>query len=102
VICDPPKLAPSRAAKMRALENMRKLAMSGCRATKPGGLLVVCSCSAAIGINELTRAVALGARDIGAHALVLERFFQGPDHPVPAAFPEGLYLCSLIVEVVAG
>ena len=102
VICDPPKLAPSRAVKMRALENMRKLAASGCRATRPGGLLVVCSCSAAIGLNELTRAVALGARDVGAHALVIERFFQGPDHPVPAAFPEGLYLSSLIVEVVAG
>ena len=102
VICDPPKLAPSRAAKARALENMRKLAQSGCRATRPGGLLVVCSCSAAIGLNDLTRAVALGARDVGAHALVLERFFQGPDHPVPAAFPEGLYLCSLLVEVVAG
>jgi len=102
VICDPPKLAPSRAAKARALENMRKLAASGCRATRPGGLLVVCSCSAAIGLNELTRAVALGARDVGAHALVLERFFQGPDHPVPAAFPEGLYLCSLLVEVVPG
>jgi len=102
VICDPPKLAPSRAAKVRALENMRKLAASGCRATRPGGLLVVCSCSAAIGLNELTRAVALGARDVGTHALVLERFFQGPDHPVPAAFPEGLYLCSLLVEVVPG
>ncbi|HEX3773558.1 MAG TPA: class I SAM-dependent rRNA methyltransferase [Polyangiaceae bacterium] len=100
VICDPPKLAPSRAAKTRALQSMRKLAQGGCRATKPGGLLVICSCSAAIGLNELTRAVALGARDVGAHALVLERFFQGPDHPVPAAFPEGLYLCSLIVEVV--
>jgi 23S rRNA (cytosine1962-C5)-methyltransferase len=102
VICDPPKLAPSRAAKLRALQSMRKMAASGCRATKPGGLLVVCSCSAAIGLNELTRAVELGARDIGAHALVLERFFQGPDHPVPAAFPEGLYLCSLLVEVIPG
>jgi 23S rRNA (cytosine1962-C5)-methyltransferase len=102
VICDPPKLAPSRAAKVRALENMRKLAASGCRATRPGGRLVVCSCSAAIGLHELTRAVALGARDVGVHALVLERFFQGPDHPVPAAFPEGLYLCSLLVEVVPG
>ncbi|HWZ90832.1 MAG TPA: class I SAM-dependent rRNA methyltransferase [Polyangiaceae bacterium] len=102
VICDPPKLAPSRAAKARALQSMRKLASSGCRATRPGGLLVICSCSAAIGLNELTRAVALGARDVGTHALVLERFFQGPDHPVPAAFPEGLYLCSLLVEVIPG
>jgi 23S rRNA (cytosine1962-C5)-methyltransferase len=30
---------------------------------------------------------------------VLERFFQGADHPVPAAFPEGLYLTSLIAEI---
>jgi 23S rRNA (cytosine1962-C5)-methyltransferase len=30
---------------------------------------------------------------------VLERLFQGPDHPVPAAFPEGLYLSSLIAEL---
>ena len=102
VICDPPKLAPSRAAKLRAVDSMRRLASAGCRATKPGGLLVVCSCSAAIGMAELTRAVALGARDVGAQALVLERFFQGPDHPVPAAFPEGLYLCSVLVEVAVG
>jgi 23S rRNA (cytosine1962-C5)-methyltransferase len=99
VICDPPKLAPSRAARGRALDSMRKLSSAACRATRPGGLLVICSCSAAIGMNELTRAVALGARDVGAQATVLERFFQGPDHPVPAAFPEGLYLCSLLVEV---
>jgi 23S rRNA (cytosine1962-C5)-methyltransferase len=35
-------------------------------------------------------------------ALVLERFFQGADHPVPAAFPEGLYLTSLIAEIGKG
>ena len=99
VICDPPKLAPSRAAKKRALSVMRRLAADGARATRPGGLLVVCSCSAAIGMSELARATALGARDVGARPLILERWFQGPDHPVPAAFPEGLYLSTLIVEV---
>ena len=35
VICDPPKLAPSRAAKVRATDSMRKLSASGCRATRP-------------------------------------------------------------------
>jgi len=101
VICDPPKLAPTRAVKNRALETMRRLAAAACGATRPGGLLVICSCSAAIGQLELTRAVALGARDVGLQALVLERHFQGPDHPVPAAFPEGLYLTTLIAQVVA-
>jgi 23S rRNA (cytosine1962-C5)-methyltransferase len=32
-------------------------------------------------------------------ATVLERSTQGPDHPVPAAFPEGLYLKSVIVHL---
>jgi 23S rRNA (cytosine1962-C5)-methyltransferase len=99
VICDPPKLAPTRAAKKRALNVMRRLAAAGARATKPGGLLVLCSCSAAIGLGELARAAALGARDVGARPLVLERLFQGPDHPVPAAFPEGLYLSTLLLEI---
>ncbi len=99
VICDPPKLAPTRAAKKRALSSMRRLAAAGARATRPGGLLVLCSCSAAIGVEELTRAAALGGRDVGLRPIVLERHFQGADHPVPAAFPEGLYLSSLVLEV---
>jgi 23S rRNA (cytosine1962-C5)-methyltransferase len=50
-------------------------------------------------VDELTRAAALGGRDVGLRPIVLERWFQGPDHPVPAAFPEGLYLSSLVLEV---
>ncbi len=99
VVCDPPKLAPTRAARGRAQENMRRLAAAGVRATRPGGLFVICSCSAAVGLPELGRALALGARDVGARALIRERFFQGADHPVPAAFPEGLYLTCVIAEV---
>lgn len=99
VICDPPKLAPQRGTRGRAQENLRRLAGAGARATRPGGLLVLCSCSAAVGLAELGRALALGARDVGARATVLERWFQGPDHPVPAAFPEGLYLSSIIAEI---
>ena len=102
VICDPPKLAPTRASRARALGLMRRLSGQAARATELGGLLVLCSCSAAIGLGELTRALSLGAADVGLRAIVLERFFQGADHPVPAAFPEGLYLTSLIAEIGKG
>jgi 23S rRNA (cytosine1962-C5)-methyltransferase len=101
VVCDPPKLAPTRASRDDALAAYRKLASLGCRATRPGGLLVVCSCSAAVGIDALTRALALGATDAGMSATVLERHFQGADHPVPAAFPEGLYLKSVLARIDA-
>lgn len=101
VLCDPPKLAATRSSRSGALPAYRALAALGVRATVPDGLLVFCSCSGAVGVDALTRALALGARDAGRDVVVLERHFQGADHPVPAAFPEGLYLKSLVARVVA-
>lgn len=99
VIVDPPRLAPTRSAREGALVAYAKLAEAGCRATKPGGLLVFCSCSAAVDLAALTRALATGAVRANTQAIVLERWFQGLDHPVPAAFAEGLYLKALIARV---
>jgi 23S rRNA (cytosine1962-C5)-methyltransferase len=99
VICDPPKLAPSRASRDGALGAYKSLAAAACRATKPGGILVFCSCSSAVGLDDLTRALALGARESRLEATVFDRHFQGGDHPVPASFPEGLYLKSVIARV---
>lgn len=100
-VCDPPKLAPSRGAKEGALGAYRRLALAGCRATRPGGILVLCSCSSAVSVDELVRALALGAREARMEAVILERHVQGADHPVPAAFPEALYLKSVIARVNA-
>jgi 23S rRNA (cytosine1962-C5)-methyltransferase len=99
VIADPPRLAPTRGAREQALLAYAKLAENACRAVRPGGLLVLCSCSAAVDLTALTRALATGATRAAVEAVVLERWFQGPDHPVPAAFGEGLYLKALIARV---
>jgi 23S rRNA (cytosine1962-C5)-methyltransferase len=98
VIVDPPRLAPTRAAKEKALFAYGKLAELGCRAVKQGGTLVFCSCSAAVDLNMLSRALSLGALRANVQAIVQERMFQGFDHPVSAAFPEGLYLKTLFVR----
>lgn len=99
VVCDPPKLSPTRTTRSRALAAMRQLAAAGSRATVPGGVLVISSCSAAVTLADLTRTLALGVRDVGMRATVVERLFQGPDHPVVAAFAEGLYLSTVIAEI---
>jgi 23S rRNA (cytosine1962-C5)-methyltransferase len=99
VVCDPPKLAASRASRDQAQKAYAQLAQHATSAVRPGGLLVFCSCSAAVDLNALTRALALGAQRSNTTAVVLERHFQGFDHPVGAAFPEGLYLKALIAEV---
>jgi 23S rRNA (cytosine1962-C5)-methyltransferase len=98
-VVDPPRLAPTRSAREQALVMYSKLAELGCKATKPGGLLVLCSCSAAVDLSALTRALATGAVRANVNALVIERAFQGADHPVPAAFGEGLYLKALIARI---
>ena len=99
VIADPPRLAPTRGSRDQALVAYAKLAENACRAVRPGGLVVFCSCSAAVDLAALTRALAQGATRVGVDAVVLERWFQGPDHPVPAAFGEGLYLKALVARV---
>lgn len=99
VVVDPPRLAPTRSAREQALVAYSKLAESACRAAAPGGIVVLCSCSAAVDLGALTRALATGATRANTDATVLERWFQGPDHPVPAAFNEGLYLKALLARV---
>lgn len=101
VVVDPPRLAPTRAAREGALVAYAKLAENACRAVRSGGLVVLCSCSAAVDLVALTRALATGARRGDFRATVLERWFQGADHPVPAAFGEGLYLKALIAHIEA-
>ena len=99
VIADPPRMAANRGARDPALVAYAKLAENACRAVRPGGIVVFCSCSAAVDLHALTRALAQGATRANVEATVLERWFQGADHPVPAAFGEGLYLKALVARV---
>ncbi len=101
VVCDPPKLATGRKVRDEALHAYRKLAAGACQAARTGGLVAICSCSGSVSSELLQRCLALGARDVGRRAIVVERLYQGGDHPVPAAFPDGLYLKVLVARVEA-
>lgn len=99
VVLDPPKLAPTRGDRDAALKYTQRLIESACDVLSPGGLLVVSSCSQALRMGDLVRALAIGARRKDRLATVLERLGQGADHPVPAAFDEGVYLSTAIAEL---
>jgi 23S rRNA (cytosine1962-C5)-methyltransferase len=99
VVLDPPKLAPTRGDRDAAMKYQTKLVESAAAVVSPSGLLAISSCSAALGPAELARSLAIGARRVGRSATVLDRLGQGGDHPVPAAFPEGVYLATLIAEL---
>jgi 23S rRNA (cytosine1962-C5)-methyltransferase len=92
VIADPPKLAPSIKHLERARTAYRKLNAEAVKVVANDGILVTCSCSAAMAVDDFVRTVTLGARDANADLTLLALGSQGADHPVPSAFPEGRYL----------
>jgi 23S rRNA (cytosine1962-C5)-methyltransferase len=98
VVLDPPKLAPTSRHLERALGAYRRANALALRLLAPDGVLVTCSCSAALGVEELERVVALAARDADRDATIFARGDQAADHPVPAAFPQGRYLKALFVH----
>jgi 23S rRNA (cytosine1962-C5)-methyltransferase len=76
--------------------DMNALAM---QVTRPGGILLTCSCSGLVGeaefLAELNRAATLAGCD-------LQVFHIGgaaPDHPFTASFPEGRYLKAVFARV---
>lgn len=100
VVLDPPKLAPTTRHLARARKAYRRLNANAMRLVSDGGLLVSCSCSAAITLDDLLRELALAGRSVNRSLTITHVGQQGEDHPVPAAFPEGRYLKCVFAKVL--
>lgn len=100
VVADPPKLAKSRSGLDKAMRSFERICAGALSVTESGGWVVVSSCSAALGIDQVERSLAVAGRHQGVELQVVERLFQGPDHPVAPAFPEGRYLSTAIARVL--
>jgi 23S rRNA (cytosine1962-C5)-methyltransferase len=99
VILDPPKLAPTTRHLESGRKAYRRLNAAGLRLVNEGGLLVTCSCSGAVKPGGFLRTIGLAAKDARRRVTLLFTGQQGPDHPTPAAFPEGRYLKMEILRV---
>ena len=99
VVLDPPKLAPTARHAQQAMPMYEGLNAAALRLVRPGGVLVTCSCSAALGPEELLRVVAAAARRGRRQLRVLAVGHQSADHPTPPAFPQGRYLTCVFLAV---
>ncbi|HEY6879175.1 MAG TPA: class I SAM-dependent rRNA methyltransferase [Polyangiales bacterium] len=99
VIFDPPKFVPTVKHLERGRRAYRQLNAHAMRLTAPGGLLVTCSCSAALGETDFLRMLSFAAGDAKRELRVLRVMKQGPDHPLLPAFSEGAYLKTAIAIV---
>ncbi len=99
IILDPPKFAATADHVPRALKQYRLLAHAALEKLPAGGLLLLCSCSAALTHVDLIEAIRDAAADCGARPAILAITHHAPDHPVLPAFPEGAYLHAVLVRM---
>ncbi len=97
VILDPPSFATSRRQVFSAKKSYERLIAAACPQVTPGGILVLCSCTAQISLDAFVEAVADATwKDAGRVLRILEIRGLPADHPTMPGFPEGRYLKCVI------
>jgi 23S rRNA (cytosine1962-C5)-methyltransferase len=99
VILDPPAFAKTQGARTQALKAYRRLNMLGMQVLRPGGILLTCSCSGAVGMDDLLGALSQAAQRVGRSVQLLEIYTHGVDHPINLAMPETSYLKAVFCRV---
>jgi len=95
VIVDPPAFAKQRKDVDKAFKAYKDVFRLGARATAPGGMLWVFSCSQHLDRMRFQEAVWTALLEAGREARVLAHLGQPADHPYSLNHPEGFYLKGL-------
>jgi 23S rRNA (cytosine1962-C5)-methyltransferase len=99
VIVDPPAFAKQRKDVDKAFKAYKDVFRLGARATAPGGMLWVFSCSQHLDRMRFQEAVWTALLEAGREARVLAHLGQPADHPYALNHPEGFYLKGLWLAV---
>ncbi|GAC1392228.1 MAG: class I SAM-dependent methyltransferase [Ktedonobacteraceae bacterium] len=92
VVLDPPAFAKTQSARNNALKAYRRLNTLGMQVLRPRGILLTCSCSGVVGMDDLLGVLALSAQRFQRPVQLLETYTHGVDHPINLAMPETAYL----------
>lgn len=98
IILDPPAFIKDRRKKHEGLAGYRSINEAALRHLVPGGILLTCSCSAHLSLNDFRYLLSeTGAR---AHRAltILEIHTHGIDHPQLVPFTEGEYLKAIFLK----
>lgn len=100
IIVDPPALIKRKKDTEAGLEHYASLNRVAMQLLVPGGILISCSCSHHLELEQLQRVLLREARAANRRLQILEQGGQGPDHPVHPAIPETRYLKGYFCRVV--
>ncbi len=99
VVLDPPAFAKTQSARAQALKAYRRLNTLGMLVLRPGGILLTCSCSGVIGMDDFLGALSQSAQRLHRTVQLLETYTHGVDHPINLAMPETAYLKVVFCRV---
>ncbi len=100
IVLDPPAFAKTKRATEGAMRGYKELNLRALRMLEPGGMLVTCSCSHHVPLDEFLGVLTAAAVDAGRRVQVLETRGAAPDHPAVLTLPETNYLKCVICRVV--
>ncbi|MBV9228765.1 MAG: class I SAM-dependent rRNA methyltransferase [Chloroflexi bacterium] len=99
VVLDPPAFAKTQSARTQALKAYRRLNTLGMQVLRPGGILLTCSCSGVVGMDDLLGVLSQSAQRLNRSVQLLESYAHGVDHPINLAMPETSYLKAIFCRV---
>lgn len=99
VILDPPAFAKTQGARTQALKAYRRLNMLGMHVLRPGGILLTCSCSGVVGLDDFLGVVSQVTQRLHRPVQLLEVYTHSVDHPINLAMPETTYLKAVFCRV---
>ena len=98
IILDPPAFIKDRKKKHEGLSGYRSINEMALRKLAPRGILLTCSCSAHLSLNDFRYLLSeAGARTHRA-LTILEIYTHGIDHPQLLPFTEGEYLKAIFLQ----
>ncbi len=98
IVIDPPAFAKSKTVVEQAKRGYKELFLRGLKMLKPGGRIVVCSCSHHITPPILEEILLSAAYDTRTPLRVLYTTYQSKDHPFVLQIPESRYLKCIFAK----
>jgi 23S rRNA (cytosine1962-C5)-methyltransferase len=99
IILDPPAFVKDRRKVKEGLQGYRKINEAALKLLPAGGILVTCSCSGHVSLEDFRFMLSEAAGRAKRTVQILETFTHSIDHPELVAFTEGEYLKCLIALV---
>ena len=99
LILDTPEFAKTQGERTQALKAYRRLNLLGMHVLRSGGILLTCSCSGVVGLDDFLGVLAQATQRLHRPVQLLEIYTHSVDHPINLAMPETTYLKAVFCSV---